>query len=70
MNEKLARWKARILLQVGQTTLIKSNLPDILIFTMYGIKIPTNISRKVDSIIRNFFLQSNLEPNRTTALLP
>lgn len=44
---KLVQWKARLFSQVGNTVLIKSELKNIPLFTMKGIKRPNNIVKEI-----------------------
>ena len=55
LNSKLQGWKARLLSQVGRTTLISSVLQSLPLYTFSCFKVPKSICNKMDSIVRSFW---------------
>ena len=54
MHSKLQGWKAKLLSQAGRTTLIKSTLQSMPIYTFNYFKMPKAICNKMDVIFRAF----------------
>ena len=52
---KLQGWKARLLSQAGRTTLIKSILQSLPLYTFSCFKVPEYVCTKMDSIVRAFW---------------
>ena len=55
MSSKLQRWKAKLLSQAGRTTLIKSTLQSLPIYTFNCFKVPEAICNKMDAITRAYW---------------
>lgn len=55
MSSKLQRWKSKLLSQAGRTTLIKSTLQSLPIYTFNCFKVPEAICNKMDAIIRAYW---------------
>lgn len=54
LNSKLQGWKARLLSQVGRTTLISSVLQSLPLYTFSCFKVLESICNKMDSFVRSF----------------
>ena len=54
MHSKLQGWKAKLLSQASRTTLIKSTLQSMPIYTFNYFKLPEAICNKMDAISRAF----------------
>ena len=55
MQAKLQGWKARILSQASRTTLIKSVLQSMPLYTFQCFKVSETICRKLDATVRAFW---------------
>lgn len=59
MRTKLTAWKANSLSLAGRTTLVKSALASISVYTMHSQLLPAHICLKVDKISRDFLWGSH-----------
>lgn len=64
--EKLSGWKTKFLNIAGRTTLARSSLNSIPIHIMHYIKLPLDISKKIDRIQRNFIWGSTINQKSST----
>lgn len=71
IKEKLAAWKCKTLSLAGRTTLVRSVLNSIPLYTMSLFKLPKQICNKIDSYTRRFWwgCSENKNKNKNVFLL-
>ena len=54
LNSKLQGWKAKLLSQVGRTTLTSSILQSLPLYTFSCFRVPKQVCTKMDAIVQAF----------------
>ncbi|XP_060974305.1 uncharacterized protein LOC133039423 [Cannabis sativa] len=68
LSSRLEGWRAKLLSQAARTTLIKSVLASIPIYTMSVYMLPRRITNKIDGILRKFWWTGSIKEGRYLAL--
>lgn len=56
INRRLAGWKSELLNRAGRTSLTKSVICSIPIYTMQNLWLPEGVCKDIDSAVRKFYL--------------